>query len=68
VARAVVDELEMVQVQQHHTNHQVVALGPGDGLVNAVIEQVAVGQAGQAVVVGLVLQRLLVVDTRRSHR
>ncbi len=50
----------MVQVQQHDAHHVAIASGPGNGLLNAVVEQVAVGQAGQAIVVGLVLQCVLV--------
>ena len=62
MARSVVNQFEVVQVQQHHPHHQAVALGPGNGLLDAVIEQVAVGKPGQAVVVGLVLQRGLVLN------
>ncbi|MDT4821239.1 hypothetical protein FQZ97_544090 [compost metagenome] len=60
VAEAVVDHLEAVDVHEGQREAALVARGQGDGLADAVAEQVAVGQAGEAVVVGLVLQLLLV--------
>jgi hypothetical protein len=62
VAEAVVDQLEAVEVEQQHTDHLPVAAGVGDGLGDAVVEQVAIGQAGQDVVVGLVFELLFVAD------
>ena len=65
VAEAVVDELEPVHVQEHHGEHALVvaarhgALQAGQGRLQAVDEERAVGQAGERVVEGVVLELLL---------
>jgi hypothetical protein len=56
VTKAVVDRFETVQVQVGHGGQGVVALGLGQGHLHAVGEQAAVGQLGQGIVVGQVLQ------------
>ncbi len=60
VAETVVDHLEPVEIHQQDRQEPFFPPGEGDPLVQAVGEEVAVGQAGQAVVVGLVLQLLFV--------
>ena len=52
VAQGVVDVFEVVQVDEHHRQRLVLALGHADGLLEAVGQQQAVGQAGQGVEVG----------------
>jgi hypothetical protein len=59
MAEFVVDDLEAVEIEEHQRHRLAVALGAGHGLAEAVAEQHAIGQAGQAVVVGQVLQLLL---------
>ena len=59
VAHAVVDVLEAVQVDQHHPDLVAAAGGVGDGLAQAVLQQRAVGQARQHVVLGHVVHALL---------
>ncbi len=59
VAEAVVDHLEVVEVEEQHRHPPVVALWPGQRPVEAVEQQGAVGQAGERVVGGLVGQALL---------
>jgi hypothetical protein len=59
VAHAVVDELEAVQVDQHHPHRMAAAVGPGHCLAETVLQQRAVGQAGQHVVLGHVVHALL---------
>jgi hypothetical protein len=59
MAQAVVHELEVVEVDEHHRDVARVALGiyrPAQ----AVVQEVAVGQAGEGVVVRLVLELHLV--------
>ena len=60
VAERVVDALEFVEVDEHHRQPRTMALGAPDRMAEAVEEQRAVRQAGQQVVGGLVLHRLLV--------
>jgi hypothetical protein len=52
VAQAVVDVLEAVQVHEEHGQVAVAPLGARQGLAAAVHQQGAVGQAGQRVVIG----------------
>ena len=54
----VIDAPEIVEVHENHPNPFVIALGPGDGLVQPVGEQAPVGQAGEGVVVGEVADPL----------
>ncbi|GBD41579.1 hypothetical protein HRbin39_00963 [bacterium HR39] len=51
-AEGVVDQLEAVEIDQHHRQHLTVAPRPLDGLAEAVERQQAVGQTGERVVVG----------------
>jgi hypothetical protein len=55
VAEAVVDHLEIVQVDEEHGQAAAVAARPGQGVADAVVEQRPVGQVGEAVVERLVL-------------
>ena len=50
VAEAVIYVLEVVQVQEHYPHDTLVAPGVNQHLLQAVVEQGAVGQAGQGVV------------------
>ena len=59
VTVAVVDVLETIEVDHRHGERFAAALGLGDGPLEAVGEERAVGQAGQGVVRGLVLQQVL---------
>lgn len=59
MAPAVVDDLEVVDVQEEHGQAGAAAGGPGQGLVEAVLQQQAVGQAGEGIVHGLVGESLL---------
>ena len=59
VAEAVVDELEVVEVHEHHRDGARLALRV-HRLAQAVVQQVAVRQAGERVVVRLVLELHLV--------
>ena len=59
VAERVVDDLEVVEVDEHHRDRARVALRE-HRLLQAVVEQVAVGQPGERVVVRLALELLLV--------
>jgi hypothetical protein len=54
VAEVVVDRLEVVQVDEEHRHLGVVAAGAAQHAVDAVGQQGPVGQAGEAVEVGLV--------------
>jgi hypothetical protein len=53
VAEGVVDLLEAVEVDEQHGHAVAGALGALERLGEAVVEQAAVGQAGERVVVGL---------------
>ena len=53
VAEAVVDVLEVVEVEQEHDG---AAVGPGDRGLHLLREQLAVGEPGERVVVGAVLE------------
>jgi hypothetical protein len=55
----VVDRLEAVEVEEHERGLQVVLAGAGDGPVEDLAQQGAVGQPGQRVVEGQVLGLLL---------
>ena len=59
VAVRVVDPLEVVEVDHHQARHLAVALRARDLQVQVVLEQAAVAQAGERVVVGEVAQVLL---------
>ena len=52
VAVAVVHKLEVVEVDEEHGDRQVAALGARDRLLEVLLEEEAVGQVGQRVVVG----------------
>jgi hypothetical protein len=55
VAEGVVDLLEAVQVQQQQRSRHQLPVGLPDGLVDAIVQQGPVGQAGEPVVQRLVL-------------
>jgi hypothetical protein len=59
VPERVVDQLEAVEVEEQHGQHALRAAAARDGVGQALGEQEAVGQLGQRVVVGQVLQALL---------
>ena len=61
VAPAVVDRLEIVEIEIAHGQQVAAPVGLGDGLLQAVGEQQPVGQAGQRIVVGHLFQLFLVV-------
>ena len=61
VAERVVDRLEAVDVEQQHRDAEAEALGAAEGVLDAVEEQRAVGQAGERVV-----QRLVAHDRLRA--
>jgi hypothetical protein len=50
VPEAIVDRFEAVQVEHHHRGDALVAAGPGQRPLEAIVEQRAVGEAGQLVV------------------
>ena len=52
VAEGVVDGLETVEVEEQQGDALAVAGGAGEGLFETIVEQGAVGQAGQGVVLG----------------
>ncbi len=58
-AQGIVDQLEPVEIDQHHGEQLAGATRPLDRLGHAVVEQEPVGQAGQRVVVGEAAQGLL---------
>ncbi len=66
VAMGVVDELEAVQVKVHHSQLQATPLGVVHGLVQAVGQQHAVGQAGQGIKMRHVFKLLLMGFERRD--
>ena len=59
VAQAVVDVLEVVQVQEQEGQALLFAGRRGDGHIQAVVEQAAVGQAGKRIVIGQIGRLLL---------
>ena len=59
VAHRVVGDLEIVQIHEQHAGRRPVAPGPGESAGGAVLEQQPVGQPGQRVVEGAVLQLIL---------
>jgi hypothetical protein len=50
VAKGVVDGLEAVEVDEQHADHSTGALECGDGLFEAIDQQLPVGKAREAVV------------------
>ena len=60
VAQAVIDELEAVEIDEGDRDLGAVALRGENRLLQAVVEQRPVGQPGQRVVVGLLLDPGLV--------
>ena len=67
VAEAVVDELELVEVEEEHRDRGLAPAGDREGVLEPVEEEVAVGQAGERVVEGLVLGALLGCAAARSR-
>ena len=59
VAEAVVDDLEIVEVEEQHGQRGGAAPGPNQRLLHAVGEEKSVGEPGQRVVVREVLETLL---------
>ena len=59
VAEAVVDVLEVVEVEEQHRHRPLVAAAPDERVLDAVAEQRAVRQPGERVVEGLVLEFVL---------
>jgi 3-methyladenine DNA glycosylase/8-oxoguanine DNA glycosylase len=64
MAEGVVDVLEAVEIDEQDRQSGLVAVGTLQRLVQAVAEQQAVGQAGQRIVVRLVIE--LIVRVRSS--
>jgi hypothetical protein len=60
VPQAVVDQLEVVEIDERHAARASVPMGDAQALLEPVAQQVAVGEAGQRVVIGLMLELLLV--------
>ncbi|MCY1304949.1 hypothetical protein D9M70_547240 [compost metagenome] len=56
MAEAVIDVLEVIEVEQHHRAGRLIRPGARQGVANAVDEQQAVGQAAQGIVERLVKQ------------
>ena len=59
VAEAVVDGLEVVEVDEQHSHPDAVAEGPRDRVADALVEQRPVGEVGDRIVEGLVGELLL---------
>ena len=59
VAEAVVDELELVEVEEEHRDRGLAPGGHREGVLEPIEEEVAVGQAGEGIMEGLVLGALL---------
>ena len=59
MAEAVVEQLEAVQVDMHQSDAAAALAGALAGIVQTLLEQAAVGQAGQIIVVRQVAQALL---------
>ena len=70
VAERVVDRLEVVEVEQHHRQRTVLALGGGERRLERLGQRRAVREAGQRVVVGPVARkrRLPAAEVDREHR
>ncbi len=62
----VVDQLEAVEIQDHDRQLLLAPARPLDRLVQTVVEQQAIGQAGQRIVVGEIADRLLGVPADRD--
>ena len=60
VAQGVVDVLEAIEVDEHHGEPRAVARRRVDRLLQAVVQQRAVGEPGERIVVGLLLDARLV--------
>ena len=58
VAERVVDRLKVVQVEDHQGKQVVMPVFEGQGLLQAVKEQLPVGEAGQGIVIRLMLEFL----------
>ncbi|OIQ92176.1 hypothetical protein GALL_258530 [mine drainage metagenome] len=63
VAKAVVHVLEAIEVDENDRDGLAVPLRQGDGVLQPVVEQIAVGKPGERVVVRLAFQLRLVVHT-----
>ncbi len=59
VAEAVVDVLEIVQIDEQYRQAAVIAARGDQRLAEAILEQVAVGKPGQRIVIGLALKLAL---------
>ena len=59
MAEAVVDRLEVVEIDEQHGHAHAVAQRPGDRMADALVEQRAVGEMGDRIVEGLVGELLL---------
>ena len=55
MTQRVIDLLEPVQIDKHHRQMAVVALGQADRVLQMVSEQVAIGQTGQRIKIGEIL-------------
>ena len=67
VAVAVVDLLEVVDVDEEHAGRHLRALGPGERMLEPVAQQRAVGEPGQRVVQRLVAHPLLAAQPRQRR-
>jgi len=59
VPEGIVDQLELIEIEEHHPPRGVMALGVRERDVDAIAKEQTVGQAGQRIVVGLILHLLL---------
>ena len=68
MAQGVIDALEAVQVHEQHRHDILLATGAGQRLLNAVLQQGAVGQPREIVPAGLAVELTLVGDVGQRHR
>src|SRR5205085_10956024 len=61
VPEAVIDQLEVVDVDEQYAERTLVAVCQRKGLLQPVLEQVAVSEPGESIVIRLVLELVLVV-------
>ena len=52
MSQGIVDVFEAIQIQEQHRNFSAVTLRQSDRLVDPVVQQHAIGQAGQKIMLG----------------
>jgi len=56
VTELIIDQLKMIKIEKYHSHANLMAIAAGDGFFDFTAEMAAVGQAGEFILIGDLLQ------------